>query len=63
LTYFIRGGVVDAGDNDGSSSVGGKDVYRGRAEPVLVLLSDLYSEEKILVGDSRSSSCPVYTFY
>ena len=36
-------GIGDAGG-------GGKDVYKGRAEPVLVLLSDLYSnDEKILV--------------
>ena len=32
-------------------------VYRGSAEPVLVLLSDSYSDnDKILVSDSRYSS-------
>ena len=39
----------------------GGDVYKGRAEPVLVSLSDLYSEDKISVSDSRYSSCPAYT--
>ena len=37
-------------------------MYSGRAEPVLVSLSDLYSEdEEISVCDSRSSSSPAYT--
>jgi len=60
LTYFVRGSVID---EDGGSSVGSDDVYRGRVEPVLVSLSDSYSEKKILVCDSRSSSCPAYMFY
>ena len=43
---------------------GGGDVYNGRAEPVLVSLSDSYSEdEEISVCDSGPSSCPVYTIY
>ena len=33
------------GDDDGSSSNGGDDVYNGRVEPVLVSLSDSYSDE------------------
>ena len=53
------GDVVDGG---GGGGVGGEDVYSGRAEPVLVSLSDLYSEdEEISVCDSRSSSSPAYT--
>jgi len=41
---------------------GGGNVYKGRAEPVLVLLSDSYSEDKIIsVCDSRPSSSPAYT--
>ncbi len=48
---------------NGGSRIGGDDVYRGRVEPVLVLLSDSYSEEKILVCDNRSSSCPAYMSY
>ena len=55
--------MIDDGDDDGSGGVGGDDVYRRRAEPVLVSLSDLYSEEKISVCDSRSSSCPTYISY
>ena len=46
------------GDDDG----GGKDVYNGRAEPILVSLSDSYSDdEAILISDSRYSSYPAYT--
>ena len=40
---------------------GGK-VYKGRVEPVLVSLLDLYSEdEEISVYNSRPSSSPAYT--
>ena len=43
---------------------GGRDVYNGRAEPMLVSLSDSYSEDNaISVGDSRYSSYPAYTIY
>jgi len=42
---------------------GGDDVYNGRAEPVLVSLSDSYSVDEISVGCSRPSSCPAYTVY
>ena len=55
--------MIDDGDNDSGSGVGGDDVYRERAEPMLVSLSDLYSEEKISVCNSRSSSCLAYMFY
>ena len=37
-------------------------MYKGRAEPMLVSLSDLYSDdEAISVSDSRYSSYPAYT--
>ena len=50
------------GDDGGGSDKGGEDVYNGRAEPVLVLVSDSYSEDKIIsVCDSRPSSSPAYT--
>ena len=62
MTYFIRGGVIDS-DDDGGGGVGSDDMYRGRAKPVLVLLSDLYSEEEISVCDSRFSFCPTYISY
>jgi len=58
-----RGELIGGGDDDAGSSVGGDDVYNGRAEPVLVSPSYLYSVDKILVGDSRPSSCPAYTVY
>ena len=52
-------GDVDDGSGGG---VGGEDVYSGRAEPVLVSLSDSYSEDKeISVCDSGPSSSPAYT--
>jgi len=49
------------GDDDGGGD-GGEDVYNGKAEPVLVLVSDSYSDnDAILVSDSRYSSYPAYT--
>ncbi len=52
------GDVVDGG----GGGVGGDDVYSGRAEPVLVSLSDSYSEdEEISICDSGPSSSPAYT--
>ena len=46
----------------GGESGGGGDVYNGRAEPMLVSLSDSYSDdEAISVSDSRYSSYPAYT--
>ena len=48
------------GEGDDDSSDG--NVYRGRAKPMLVSLSDLYSEDdEISVCDSRYSSYPAYT--
>ena len=52
------------GESIGGDGSGGGDVYKGRTEPALVLVSDSYSEdEEILVGDSGSSSSPTYTLY
>ena len=51
------------GDDDGGGE-GGDDVYNGRAEPMLVSLSDSYSEDNaISIDDSRYSSYPAYTVY
>ena len=37
-------------------------MYKGKTEPVLVSVSDSYSEdEEISVGDSGPSSSPTYT--
>jgi len=51
------------GDDDSSGGDGGDgDVYRGRAEPMLVSVLNLYSEDKIIsVCNSRPSSSPAYT--
>jgi len=52
------------GDDDGGSGKGGEDIYNGKTEPVLVSVSDSYSEDDtISVGDSRYSSYPAYTIY
>ena len=48
------------GEDNGSGS-GSNNVYKRSAEPVLVSLSDLYSDDKILVSDNRYFSCPAYT--
>ena len=58
-----EGSTVDDGDDNSSGGVDGDNVYRGKAEPVLVLSSDLYSEEEILICNSRLSPCPAYMFY
>ena len=51
------------GDDDGGSGEGSEDVYRGKAEPMLILLLDLYSEDdSISVCDNRPSSCSAYTY-
>jgi len=47
---------------DDNDCGGGRVVYKGRTEPMLVSLSDLYSDdEAISVSDSRYSSYPTYT--
>ena len=50
----------DSEDNGGGGE-GSDDVNKGSMEPVLVSPSDSYSNNEILVSDSRYSSCPVYT--
>ena len=45
----------------GSGGEGGEDVYKSKTKPVLVSVSDLYSEdEEISVCDSGPSSSPAY---
>ena len=52
-----RGGESIGGDGGGSG-----DVYKDKTEPVLVSVSDSYSEDKeISVCDSGPSSSPTYT--
>ena len=38
------------GDDDGGGSDSSEDVYKGRAEPMLVSLSDSYSEDDRILG-------------
>jgi len=52
----------DGDDDDGGGGVSGDEMYNGKAEPMLVSLSDSYSEdEEISVCDSGPSSSPAYT--
>jgi len=54
---YWGGELMGDGDDDG-----GNNIYSGRAEPVLVSLSNSYSEdEAISISDSRYSSYPAYT--
>ena len=49
-------------NDGGGGGVGGEDVYNGKTEPALVLVSDSYSEDEIIsVCDSGPSSSPTYT--
>ena len=59
---WYRGNVVD-GDNNSGGGMRSGDIYEGRVEPMLVSLSDSYSEEEISVCDSRPSSCSAYMSY
>jgi len=53
---------MDDGDDDGGGGEGGDDVYKGSVEPVLVSLSDSYSEDNsISISDNRLSLSPAYT--
>ena len=54
------GGEIKDSDNDSSSSIGGKDMYRDSKEKlVLALLSDLYLElEAVSVSASRPCFYP-----
>jgi len=50
------------GESIGGDGGGSGDVYKGKTEPALVSVSDLYSEdEEISVCDSGPSSSPTYT--
>ena len=49
------------GEDNSSGGEGSDDVNKGSMEPVLVSSSDSYSDNKILVSDSKYSFCPIYT--
>jgi len=53
-------GIVDDGDDGGGGGMGSDDMYKGKVKPVLVLLSNSYSDDKISVSYSRPSSCLAY---
>ena len=54
--------MIGDGDDDGGSGNSGEDVYNGKTKPVLVSVSDSYSDDDtILVSDSKYSSYPAYT--
>jgi len=64
MLWYEGGESMGDGDDDGGSGDGDDDVYNGKTEPVLVSVSDSYSEnDAILVGDSRYSSYSAYTVY
>ena len=52
---------MGVGESSGSDG-GGNSMYSESAEPVLVLLSNIYSNnDEILVSDNRYSFYPAYT--
>ena len=47
---------------DNGGEVGSDEMYKGKAKPVLVSVSDLYSNDDVIsISDSRYSSYPAYT--
>ena len=55
--WYEGGESIGISDDDG-----GDDVYKGKTKPVLVSVSDSYSDdEAISVSDSRYSFYPAYT--
>ena len=54
--------LYKGGESIGEGNIdGGVDVYNGKTEPALVLVSDSYSEDEIIsVCDSRPFSSPAY---
>ena len=53
---------MNVSEDDDGGGIGGDDVYRGKTKPVLVSVSDSYSEDEIIsVCDSGPSSSPTYT--
>ena len=55
--------MIGDDDDDTGGGIDSDDIYNERVEPMLVSLSNSYSEDKILLCDSRPSSCITYTFY
>ena len=47
---YWDGESIGEGDDAGGGGDGSEDVYNGKVEPVLVSLSDLYSDEDRILG-------------
>ena len=61
LMLYEGGESMGSGDNGCGGGEGGEDVYKCKSEPVLVSVSDSYSEDEIIsVCGSRPSSSPAY---
>jgi len=57
---LYSGSKISEGNNDNGSSIRNDKVKRDRAEPVLVLLSDLYSLLNLIsISTSEPSSCTI----
>ena len=53
---------MEDGDNGSGGGDSGEDIYNGKAKHMLVLVSDLYSDDDaISVSNSRYSFYPAYT--
>jgi len=62
LILYEGGESMGDGNDDCGGGEGGEDVYKGKTEPVLVSVSDSYSEDEIIsVCGSRPSLSPAYT--
>ena len=48
-------------EDDGGSGEESEDIYKRSVEPMLVSLSNSYSDNEISVSNSRYSSCSAYT--
>ena len=59
---YWGGESIGEGDCESGGGVGSNEMYNGKAEPVLVSVSDSYSKDNsISVCDNRPSSSPAYT--
>jgi len=58
---YWGGESIGEGDCESGGGVGSDDVYKDKAKPMLVSVSDSYSEDdSISVCNSRPSSSPAY---
>jgi len=50
LVLYAGGELIGEGVVDCGGGVGGEDMYKGKAEPVLASVSDLYSDDDSILG-------------